>query len=93
MLDNSDVAFKNVTDHRLGEHLAAARISDGPIFHQKEPVSEVQRLIQVVQGAEDADLPLPGQFFRLVNDQLLIDLEAIFNKLITMNVTKIVDDI
>ena len=59
-------------EHGFGKLFPAAGIPDGPLLQEEKAVPEVQRLIQIVQGAQDADVLLSGQLSGLFQDEPLV---------------------
>ena len=69
---DADLRIKGLKDDGLGHDLFSARMADLSVLHEEEAVAKLQRLIQIVQGGQDADAFLPGDPAGLREDELLI---------------------
>ena len=84
--------IENVPDHFAREYALVSGVAHRAVPEQEKLIAQTQRLVEIVQRAQNGDAALPRRLFRLVDDELFVCDIEIAGRLIENEQTRLLHE-
>ena len=90
--DDAGLNIENVPDHFAREYALVSGVAHRAVPEQEKLIAQAQRLVEIVQRAQNGDAALPRRLFRLVDDELFVCDIEIAGRLIENEQTRLLHE-